>query len=65
VEDRRCAYGDWWGNRMKRGRLEDLSIDGRHIKTGFQEVIVGGMDWIDLAQDEDSWRVLVDAVMTL
>ena len=23
----------------------------------------GGMDWIDLAQDMDRWRVLVNAVM--
>jgi phenylalanine-4-hydroxylase len=23
------------------------------------------MDWIDLAQDRDRWRVLVDAVMNL
>jgi hypothetical protein len=22
-----------------------------------------GMDWIDLAQDRDQWRVLVDTVM--
>ena len=28
-----------------------------------QEVIWGGMDWIDLAQDWDRWRFLVNAVM--
>jgi hypothetical protein len=24
-----------------------------------------GMDWIDVAQDRDRWRALVDAVMNL
>jgi hypothetical protein len=25
----------------------------------------GGMDWTDLAQDRDQWRVLVDRAMNL
>jgi len=25
----------------------------------------GGMDWIDLAEDKDRWRALVNAVMNL
>jgi hypothetical protein len=25
----------------------------------------GGMDWIDLAQDKDQWRALVNIVMNL
>jgi len=26
---------------------------------------MGGMDWINLAQDKNRWRVLVNAVMNL
>jgi hypothetical protein len=26
---------------------------------------MGGMDWIDMAQDKDRWRAVVSAVMNL
>ena len=42
-----------------RRRWEDI------MKMDFQEVGCVGVDWIDLAQDRDMWRALVNAVMNL
>ena len=30
-----------------------------------QEVIWGGIDWIDLEQDNDRWRALVNVIMNV
>jgi hypothetical protein len=35
------------------------------IKMDLREIGWDGMDWIDLAQDRDQWRVLVNMVMNL
>ena len=49
--------------RRPLGRPRRRWVD--KIRMDLQEVGYGYMDWIGLAQDRDSWRTLVSAVMNL
>jgi hypothetical protein len=56
--------GCWWGNLRERGRWGDPDVCGRIIlrSSGSR---MWGIDWIELAQDMDRWRALVNAAMNL
>ena len=46
--------------------MGDPGVDGRIIlRWIFRKWDVGGMDWIELAQDRDRWRTLVNEVMNV
>jgi hypothetical protein len=44
--------------RPRRGWVDNNKMDLRDIEWG-------GMDWMDLTEDRDQWRALVNAVMSL
>jgi hypothetical protein len=51
------------------GKSEGKRPLGKHradnVTMDVREIGLGGMDWIDLAQDRDRWRALVNTVMNL
>jgi len=51
------------GGKRPHGRTKRRWED--NIKMDLQEVECGGVDWIELAQDRDRWREIVNAVMNL
>jgi hypothetical protein len=57
---------DFGGKQLKEGdHFKDRDVDERIILKWIYEQWDGGMDWIDLAQDRDRWRALINAVIKL
>jgi hypothetical protein len=48
------------GNLKGQNRLEVLDADGRTIKIDLKKIGWGGVDCIQVAQDRDQWRAVVD-----
>jgi hypothetical protein len=59
--------GFWWDSPKKRDHLEDRGVDGRMGSKWILWRLAGGwgLEWIQLAQDRDRWRAVVNAVMNL
>jgi hypothetical protein len=61
----RCIKG-FGGETRGKKPLERPRLKWKdNIKMDLEEVGWGYMDWIDMAQDRDMWRELVNAVMNL
>jgi hypothetical protein len=61
--EREMHTGFWWGNLREGDHLGDPGVDGRIILKLIFKKWDRGMDWIELAQDRDRWRAVVNTVM--
>jgi hypothetical protein len=55
----------WRDSQKEIYHWEDQDVGGWIILTYLREIGWGDMDWIDLAQDRDQWKALVNTVMNL
>jgi hypothetical protein len=58
--------GYWWESQKLRDHWEDQAVGvWKIIKMDLREIGWNGMDWIDLAQDRDQCRALLNTLMYL
>jgi hypothetical protein len=64
--DKECAYRILVGRPEGRRPLEKPRCRwADNIKMDLREIEWDGIDWIDLAQDRDQWRALMNTLMNL
>jgi len=63
MEDRRGACRVSLEELRVRYDLKDIGVDGRIILKLILRIKDGGVDCIDIAQDREKWRAVVNAVV--
>jgi hypothetical protein len=62
--DKRGEYNVLVWRTVGKGQLGGPRLRWEdNIKVDLEEVGRGGTDWVDLAQDRDRWRLVVNAIM--
>jgi hypothetical protein len=61
--EREVHTGIWWGDLREGDYVGDPRVDGRVILKWILKKWDGVMNWLELAQDRDRWRAVVNAVM--
>jgi hypothetical protein len=57
--------GYWWERQKEKDHSEVQDVGGWAILKWILEIGWDGVNWIDLSQDRDQWRTLVNTVMNL
>jgi hypothetical protein len=57
--------GYWWESQKEQDHWEDQDTGGWTIKMDLRVIGWDGVHQIDMAEDRDQWRVLVNTVLNL